>query len=724
MTTHQYVAAALAALASMAVQAQLPPPPASPAPVVNYEYDAQGNPTRMIQAPGVPGLDLKTVNTYDSLSRIKDSTDPKLGKTQLGYDGLNRITKVTDPRNLITQYPRNGLGSPTQVISPDTGTATHTFDAAGNIKTRTDSRGVKATYTWDALNRLTKIAYSQSGQPNEVFAWGYDAAGVNGAGRLTSSTHPFGSTASAYDVHGNVLTDTQTIKGAAGANPTTEKLVVTYGYGAGGQLISITYPSGRKLHIGYTNSEVTSLGLARNDSQAPVPLFDQVQYEPDGAARSWRWQLATGPQLYERSYDLSGRLVRYRLGPVVRDLTYDAADRITAYTHYDAATGVPQPNLNQSFSYDENGRLISVAANGSNWTIGYDSNGNRTGVALNGTPRSYATSATSNRLDSISNPARSFSYDGAGNTLSDSGSYTATYDLSGRLASLTKGGVTSVYHHDGFGRRVRKVSSTGAANTVLFAYDLNGQLLGEYNKDGQAMREYVWFGSTPVAMFTPDLAAAKPTKAAPLLYFIHADQLNTPRLLVDKTNSPRWRWIAEPFGTSTPETNPSGLGALFMSLRFPGQYADAESGLNYNYFRSYDASTGRYTQSDPIGLAGGINTYAYVDGNPISDTDPAGLRGGRIPPDEELCQWDFRYCRQPPPPPPKPKPPPEPEPPPNVPCRSCMVIGEVICARFPEPADTACKWVFEDQCKEACSCNPGLVCCKYDYDERPRSQSR
>ena len=215
-------------------------------------------------------------------------------------------------------------------------------------------------------------------------------------------------------------------------------------------------------------------------------------------------------------------------------------------------------------------------------------------------------------------PARSFAYDATGNTTSDSEGYTATYNLENRLETLKKGKTTATYTYDAFGQRVRKTTGT-SASTVLFVYDLKGQLLGEYDEAGQALREYVWLDDVPVAVFTP---TATPE---PAVYFIHTDHLNTPRVIVDRNNAIRWRWLSEPFGINAAETNPSGLGDLAFNLRMPGQYFDQESGLFYNYFRNYDPSRGAYTQSDPIGLAGGINTYAYVGGNPLSYTDPLGL---------------------------------------------------------------------------------------------------
>jgi RHS repeat-associated protein len=111
------------------------------------------------------------------------------------------------------------------------------------------------------------------------------------------------------------------------------------------------------------------------------------------------------------------------------------------------------------------------------------------------------------------------------------------------------------------------------------------------------------------------------------IFYIHADHLNTPRLIANSTGTTVWRWDqGEPFGNDVPNNNPSGAGAFDFNMRFPGQYFDREAGLSQNLYRDYDPSVGRYVQSDPIGLRGGINTYAYVDGNPIAYSDSLGLQ--------------------------------------------------------------------------------------------------
>jgi RHS repeat-associated protein len=160
--------------------------------------------------------------------------------------------------------------------------------------------------------------------------------------------------------------------------------------------------------------------------------------------------------------------------------------------------------------------------------------------------------------------------------------------------------------------------------------DLDWQIaaIRDYDGDGKAdifwrrgqdqlpSREYVYLGDIPVAVFL---------SGSPTPHYIHVDHLNTPRLVANAAQQTVWRWDHwEPFGATGPDENPSGLGVFELPLRFPGQYFDKETNLHYNYFRDYDPSLGRYGESDPIGLEGGLNTYSYVGGNPLIWTDPTG----------------------------------------------------------------------------------------------------
>lgn len=247
--------------------------------------------------------------------------------------------------------------------------------------------------------------------------------------------------------------------------------------------------------------------------------------------------------------------------------------------------------------------------------FGYDDNGNRTSLTENGSLYLYSYLTNSNRLLSTTGPAtKTINYDASGNITSD-GLHSYGYDDRGRLVDVDLGATT--YAHNGQGQRVRK--DNGAI--TLFAYGEAGELLGEYDAAGNAIQETVWlnqetvwFNSAPVAVLTGTGN-----------YYVHTDQLGTPRAITDG-NTVIWRWESDPFGTTGAQEDPDGDSTSFTyNLRFPGQYYDDETGLHYNYYRTYDPSIGRYLRSDPIGFAGGPNSYSYVELSPLRRIDPLGL---------------------------------------------------------------------------------------------------
>lgn len=196
---------------------------------------------------------------------------------------------------------------------------------------------------------------------------------------------------------------------------------------------------------------------------------------------------------------------------------------------------------------------------------------------------------------------------------------TFTFNDAGRMTAATQGSVTTQYAVNALGQRVSK-SASGVV--TLFAYDESGHLIGEYDGGGNLIEETVWIGDIPAATLRPDANGGVD------IYYVHTDRLNTPRRISRATdNTIVWVWSSDPYGNGFVDQDPDGDGQSFTyNLRFPGQYYDAETGLNYNYMRDYDPAVGRYVESDPIGLAGAsYSTYAYVSGNPISDYDPFGL---------------------------------------------------------------------------------------------------
>lgn len=317
-----------------------------------------------------------------------------------------------------------------------------------------------------------------------------------------------------------------------------------------------------------------------------------------------------------------------------------------------------------SFGYDNLDRLTQAVIGSTTYSYEYDLNGNRTQRILSGAGSSattYSYPATSNRLQSVqvdSQAAQAITTDETGNITVDPANPVGTVNyayttgegvvVTGRLTHSYGPMARHIYSHNGLGQRTRKVGSTltsggvtysppayvGSSDTY-FHYDQSGQLIAERDANQLVKREYIWLYGQPVAVIT----GATPTQPVrttgtplnqPQVRYVHADHLNTPRLITDTAGAKRWEWsvLSEPFGIAAANGAPQAQTSaqrLDFHLRFPGQYFDQETATAYNYFRTYSPNTGRYTQSDPIGLNGGTNTFAYTENQPISFTDPRGL---------------------------------------------------------------------------------------------------
>lgn len=160
----------------------------------------------------------------------------------------------------------------------------------------------------------------------------------------------------------------------------------------------------------------------------------------------------------------------------------------------------------------------------------------------------------------------------------------------------------------------------GSARHYLYGQD-GVSLIGEYAQaaagaSASALTEIVYLEGTPVLALKDGAT-----------YFIQADHLNAPRLVKNSAGAASWRWKSDAYGVGAADQNPGGAGVFEFNSRFPGQQFDSETGLYYNNARYYDPAVGRYISSDPIGLAGGVNTFLYANANPNGLSDPSGNFG-------------------------------------------------------------------------------------------------
>ena len=413
----------------------------------------------------------------------------------------------------------------------------------------------------------------------------------------------------------------------------------------------------------------TELGQYTYDSAGRITNLTQQLYKPSNTSATSTAITAT-TALYSIGYDSLGR---------VESFSRAAGTGLASTAPLSAQSAV--------FTYDANGnRLSSIQTTGSGSTAqttqrtySVDPTSNRllgfSQTLSTGTPTGTTTGGTTANV--------AYQYDANGSLLKD-GLRSYEFDAANRLADVTTGsGIdapTTRYVHNALGQRLFKTeplfapvasgsnpsdpsvmaalisffTSLWGGNTSLAApstaeklgyqyfYDEDGSLLYELGAGGAnsvGSAHYVYLptpaGPMPIAAYTGNRH-----------YAVHTDHLNTPRRLTQSNKQVAWQWAFSAFGdeqpttgknryvdpTTTPNAGSTTIADVTFNLRYPGQYFDKESGLSYNYFRSYDAKTGRYTQSDPIGLDGGWNKFGYVEGNPLIFMDPRGLDNPRMGP--------------------------------------------------------------------------------------------
>jgi len=502
--------------------------------------------------------------------------------TKYTYDAGDDVTTVTDPRGLVTAYNYDGLGQLWGVSSPDTGTTTYAWDAYGRRSSLTRANGVTTSYGYDAINRLTSIS---AGGQTQTFA--YDNC-TNGLGRLCTDSDATGSTAYTYTPEGWIA--------GRGFNISGTGYSLGYGYDAMGHLAAVTYPDGHQATYSYSNGAVSGITFTIGSTQ--LTAASNVTWRPmDSALAGWT---ASNGLSDTFSYDTDGRLTGI-YAPAVENLgfSYDAANRLIGLTNGIDGT------MSQDFGYDDQSRLVSMYSANAVASYGYDADGNRTTKAVNGAADNTSYSATSNQLVSTTGAdPQSYGYDALGNITTLGGATAYQYNAFNRMT--TAGGTS--YYVNPEGQRLLK---TGGAGTTYFAPDRSGSLLAEYLNG--AWVDYVWLGGRLIGREVNGQLEA-----------IGDDQLGRPQVVTNASQAAVWSAQNWPFTRSVTVSSSAPL-----NLGFPGQYYDAESGLWNNGFRDYDPTLGRYVESDPIGLKGGVNTYAYVVGNPSNNIDPLGMESGK-----------------------------------------------------------------------------------------------
>ena len=558
-----------------------------------HTYDKVGNQTSVTDANGHT-----TSYQYDAQSRLTTVTAPDNGVTQYTYDGNgNQLTRL-DAKNHTTTYTYDAANQQTSVTSPTGQKWTYAYDANGNLVSTVDANGNSTqtagdgttTRTYDAVGRLTAIAYSDS-TPGVSLT--YDAVG-----NRTQLTDGAGTQTYTYDANDRLTGVTR------GTN------TFSYAYNLVGMVTSRTYPDGTVTTYGYDNDE-------RLSSTASGGVSTANSY--DAASNLTQTTLPSGNAYVEtNTYDRAGRLTdvkNAKSGVTLSEfaVTLDPVGNPTTVVRSGAVSSTT------TYGYDANDRLTSVCFQASCPGSGdpfirstYDAVGNRlTEARPTGT-----TNYTYNTADQLTQAgSTAYTYDQNGNEKT-AGSRTFSYDLANRLVSTTSGSTTTTYTYDGDGNRLQASTGSQASKKTNYLWDTNGalpQLALERDGNNALLRRYV-YGAKRISMTTGGSA-----------YYYHYDNLGSVANVTSSTGASQWTEVYEPFGAIRTETkNNNSAPANFM--KFTGEYLDPTN-LYYLRARQYDPTIGRFTVLDPESVSGQdsfASAYVYAADRPTVLNDPSG----------------------------------------------------------------------------------------------------
>ncbi|HEV2679226.1 MAG TPA: RHS repeat-associated core domain-containing protein [Rhodanobacter sp.] len=583
--------------------------------VLTYNYpdghNALGQAAHSADAAGV-----QRKQGYDGLERLvsaidnADGTDTATQNTQSlsTYDASDNLASVTDPNSLKTTYTYDGFGNRTMLQSPDTGSSSYTYDAAGNQLTHTDANGVVSTATYDALNRLTSTSYPDTtlgavyhyDEPNSTTG----CPSSSPIGHLTRIVENAVSTVYCYDARGNVIRKQQI---AVAATDTT-----LYAYTLANRLSMTSEPDGTLVSNSYnSNGQISGVQVTPVGASAST-LASAITYLPFGPLSSYT--LGNG-QVVTRTYDANYRATDLSSSALNLHFARDAMGNVTAIGNAPGANPATE-----TYSYDPLYRLTGISDNGTALeSYTYSPTGDRLSKTAPGLATgAYLYTSGTHQLASIGTVSRANDANGNSTGSVIGGNiYGFAYNGRNRLTLVQQNGQTvGTYTYNALGQRIGKVATFPQAVTERYAYNQAGQLIGEY---GTTNRNYIWLGDIPVAAIDNTINGSATTST---VNYVTADQLGTPRVVTNNAGTVVWQWAYQgnPFG----EQQPTSTMGYVLNLRYPGQYYDAESGLVSNGMRPYEAALGRFDQSDPSGLAGGMSTYAADLNNPLSYFDPDG----------------------------------------------------------------------------------------------------